>query len=52
MALSFAITLHAREIRERSKLKSSVQRPKEIILMAWQNVARFQSFERSRQSCA
>jgi hypothetical protein len=42
--------LHPREIRERPKLKSGVQRPKKIVLVTRQNVTRLQTFQRGSQS--
>jgi len=40
------------KICQRAKLKPSVQRPEEIVLMTRQNVSRLQAFERGVQSCA
>src|SRR5947207_13340587 len=48
----FTIAPHPREIRKRSKLKSSVQRAEEIVLVTRQNITRLQTLERARQTRA
>ena len=50
MICLFAVAAYAREIRKRPKLKSSVQRLKEIVLVAGQNIAWLQASEGARQS--
>src|SRR6266516_2015835 len=50
--IALAITKETREIRERSKFKSSAQWSEKIVLMTWKHVTRAQLPDGGRKSCA